>query len=171
MFSHKPRKKEAKKSEVHKMRNKFLLLSMILVVLAVILVSIIPAMAAEKTPFTCVETVLGLADPGEVKVLPNGSRHIRGALLLADEWADDPRLVGKNYIDYNANLNTDLSGPMWGTFRIETAGNEGSGWEGTYAGRREEFYNAVADGFGDYTGMKIWWNKSGDDCSGAIREN
>ena len=153
------------------MRNKFLLLSVILVVMAVILIWLTPAMAAEKTVFTCIETVLGPPAGGEVKVLPNGSRHIRGATLLADEWADDPRLVGLNTIILNANLNAELSGPMWGTFRIESAANEGSGWEGTYAGRREEFYNAVADGYGAYTGMKMWWSKKGDDCSGTILEH
>lgn len=150
------------------MKKIYFRVSVILVVMAMILISIVPVMAAEKTEFTCKETVLGFSDSGEV-TFPDGNMHIRGGILLADEWATDPRLVGDNTIVLNANLGADGTGPMWGTFRIE---NEDGGWEGTFAGHfGGEWYNAVGDGFGDYDGMKMWWNKYYSDCSGSVLEH
>lgn len=148
------------------MRKKIFRIGAILAILALSLTWIVPVLAAEKTEFTCRETVLGLSDPGEV-TFPDGNIHIRGGILLANEWATDPRLIGLNTIVLNANLDADGTGPMWGTFSIK---NEAGGWEGTFAGFRGEWYNAVADGYGAYDGMKIWWNKYYDDCSGSIRE-
>jgi hypothetical protein len=150
------------------MKKKLYRLSAILVVVAVVLIWITSVVAAEKTKFSCTETVLGLADPGEV-TFPNGHTHIRGATLLADEWATDPRLIGLNTIVLNANVRPDGTGRMWGTFHIE---NEDGGWEGTYAGEyREETYNAVADGYGAYAGLKMWWNMRPEGCSGTILEH
>ena len=148
------------------MKKKYLRLGAILVVIAVLLIWIVPVTAATKTEFTCKET-LEIIDPGEV-TFPNGNIHIRYSILLADEWATDPRLVGLNTIVLHANLGADGTGPMWGTFRIE---NEGGGWEGTFAGHLYEWYRAVADGFGEYAGMKLFWNNYNGDCSGAILEH
>jgi hypothetical protein len=151
------------------MKKNYFRLSSILVVVAVLLIWIVPVMAAEKTEFICKETVLGFSDQGEV-TFPDGNTHIRGGILLADEWATDPRLVGLNTIVLNANLGSDGTGPMWGTFRIENE-NGDDGWEGTFAGHLGEWYNAVADGFGAYDGMKMWWNKYFSDCSGSVLEH
>jgi len=87
---------------------------------------------------------------------------------LLDEPASDTRLVGINTIVINANWQADWSGPMWGTFRLETGDGR---WEGTWAGQmtgQGSWYNAVVRGYGAYAGRKAWWEMSYGICQGRI---
>ncbi|HSF80557.1 MAG TPA: hypothetical protein VLA49_04965 [Anaerolineales bacterium] len=153
------------------MKKKYVRISAILVVMAVLLVGIAPVTAAEKTEFPCTEETIALLDPGTMS-FPDGNVHIRGMVILAREEAPDPRDQGYNTVVVNANWGKDGSGPMWGTFRMET--DEGGLWKGTWAGMdtgQGSWYNAVGDGFGLYAGMKIWVKVNYGDCQVSFLEH
>lgn len=140
------------------------------VILAVLLLGVTPVMAAEKIEFPCTETFVAELDPG-TWTFPGGNIHVRGMVQLSREEAPDPRNTGYNTVVVNANWRPDWTGPMWGTFRLET--DEGGVWEGTWAGRMTEQgsrYHAVGTGFGLYSGMKIWVDMNYGDCQVQLRE-
>ncbi|UCH60846.1 MAG: hypothetical protein JSV61_05020 [Anaerolineales bacterium] len=153
------------------MKKKYVRFGAILTLMAVLLVGIVPAMAAEKTVFSCVDGGTELLNPG-VWTFPDGNVHVRGMVLRTRNNASDPRDQGYNTIVMNANWGKDGAGPMWGTFSLET--DEGGLWKGTWAGRDTEqgsWYNAVGDGYGLYAGMKIWVDKNYDVCQVSILEH
>ena len=138
------------------MRKNIFRFAAILFVMALLLGGIAPAAAAEKTEYQCTETLVAILDPGTWS-FPDGNLHIRGMVQLFREEAPDPRTVGNNTVVVNTNWRPDGTGPMWGTFRMET--DEGGLWKGTWAGKMTEggsFYQGVGDGFGLYAGMKLF---------------
>jgi hypothetical protein len=65
---------------------------------------------------------------------PAGSRTIlRGIVVEAPFDSSDPRLVGKEIFDINANLNAKGEGSYWGKWRIEL--EDGGVWKGSYTGK------------------------------------
>jgi hypothetical protein len=146
------------------MKKIFYLFVVLIITLPVILWGASPAAAAQKTEFSCTETFIETIDPG-VWTFPDGNLHIRGMVQLLDESAPDPRDIGENTVLVNANWNANGIGPMWGTFTFET--NEGGLWQGTWAGLMTELgpkYTAAGDGYGMYSGMKIWVDVNYGEC-------
>ena len=141
-------------------------LGAILVVMVLLLAGIIPASAAEKTQFTCIEEWGGLIDDGVWTTYPNGNIHVRGMTFFLYETVSDPRISGTNYVTQNANWGPDYTGPHWGTFKIV---NEHGWWEGTWNGIGGDGYHAIGKGFGDYAGLHFrWLNTEEEGCSGEI---
>lgn len=73
---------------------------------------------------------------------PVGSRvHSRDGLVVSRLISDDPRVMGWLTVGLNSNLDANLEGPSWGTFRLDVDDNGGY-WEGTWQGYRvaEEGY-------------------------------
>lgn len=145
-------------------------LTALLTILTLLLPRVAPVMAAEKTEFQCVEILDTILDPG-MWTYPNGNIHIRGMVSRYNETSTDPRMYGVNVVVVNANWHGNYTGPMWGTFWLE---NDYGGWKGTWAGLmtvQGSGYNAVGDGFGDYSGMKLWINVNNGVCTGSILEH
>jgi hypothetical protein len=160
-----------KESEGFEMNRKIYGMGVILVVMAVLLTGVAPVTAAEKTEFPCTETFVATLDPGSW-AFPDGNIHIRGSVSLFREEAPDPRSVGDNTVVANANWRSDGTGPIWGTWRLET--DEGGAWEGTWNGMMTEagaWYNARGDGSGLYTGMKMWVDMNFGACQVTILEH
>lgn len=137
------------------MKKNYIRFSAFLVVMAVFLIGIVPVLAAEETEFQCAETFVAILNPGTWS-FPDRNAHIRGMVELLRDDAPDPRAVGDNTVVVNANWRPDGTGPMWGTWRLET--DEGGLWEGTWAGQvtgQGSWYNGVGDGIGLYTGMTM----------------
>jgi hypothetical protein len=152
------------------MKKNYFLFGTILAVLAVLLLGIAPVMAAEKTEFPCTETFIDTLDIG-TWAYPGGNIHIRGMVQFFREESPDPRNIGYNTVVVNANWRPDGTGPMWGTFHLVT--DEDGLWEGTWAGMITEQgprYHAVGNGFGLYSGMKIWVDVNYGDCQVQFRE-
>lgn len=150
------------------MKKSFFLFGGLLAIVAVFLLGIAPVAAAEKTVFPCFETYVETLDPG-TWAFPGGNIHIRGLVEVFREDAPDPRNVGYNTVVVNANWRPDWTGPIWGTFRLET--DEGGLWEGTWAGMMTEagsWYQAVGNGYGIYAGMKIWVDMNYGVCQTTI---
>jgi hypothetical protein len=159
------------RKEITEMKQKILRLGVLTLVLAVLLMGVMPATAAHKTTFTCTETWYADVDPGVWTLLPNGNVHIRGMVLILNEYASDSRLSGLNTVVLNANWDANLTGPAWGTFKIM---NEDGGWEGHWEGEMTEqggIHHATGDGFGSYDGMKVWWYVNLDECYGEFLEH
>ena len=147
-------------------RNTYWLVA-ILIVMALLLAGIVPASAAQKTQFTCEETLLEITDWG-VWTYPDGNIHFRGMVFILYEWASDSRVIGTNYATQNANWGPDETGPVWGTFRIV---NSDGWWEGTWNGvaTAEGYrYDAVGKGFGNYVGLNFRWHMALGVCTGEI---
>jgi hypothetical protein len=145
-------------------------LTALLTIFTLLLPGVVPVMAAEKIEFQCTEELLEVLDYGRW-TYPNGNIHIRGMIQQFNEQSSDSRMNGINTVDLNANWYADFTGPMWGTFELET---DDGGWEGTWAGlmtNQGPRYNAVGDGIGDYAGMKLWINVNYGVCTGSILEH
>ena len=138
-----------------------LCLSTILFVSAVILPA---SFAAEKTVFTGTDLFNPLPLPGfpapqigellspptitcpgheptgnSAQPCPVGSRmHSRGGLVVSRLIADDPRVTGWLTVGLNSNLDANLQGPSWGTFRIDVDDTDGY-WEGKWTGYRTAY--------------------------------
>ena len=152
------------------MRSKFFRFFIILTVLAVALLGVVPVTAADKTEFQCTETFIGILDPGTWS-FPDSNIHIRGMVQLLNEDAPDPRVVGENTVEINANFRPDGTGPWWGTWRLET--DEGGLWVGTAAGQVTEqgtWYNGVGKGIGLYDGMTLFVDMNYGVCNIRILE-
>ena len=151
------------------MRKNYFRFGTILVVSAVLLIWIVPVMAAEKTEFTCDIPIVSIIYPGSVTT-PDGNSHFRGMVGQSFMQGTDPRIVGPATIVLNLNLRKDGTGPQWGTFRMEVCED---GWEGTWAGLVGEWYNGVGKGFGEFSRMKLWFHVDfiNGTCSGRILEH
>src|SRR3990172_4255505 len=128
------------------MSKKYYRILAILSVMAALLLGVAPVAAADKEEFTCTETFVGILNPGTWS-FPDDNVHIRGMVELLREEAPDPRIVGSNTVVVNANWHSNWTGPMWGTWRLET--DEGGLWKGTWAGQVTEggaWYNGAGDG-------------------------
>lgn len=147
------------------MRKYYFRLSAMLVVMAVIaVVFLIDASSASarpfKTDFTGTSTCEDVPGTGEFKVI-DGKLHIKGLEDICIDSADDPRVSGTDTIVINAILDLDdnLSGPMWGSARIE---NEGGLWVGFWTGKRTSdgfaYLRMSAHGLLAYQGMQARWD-------------
>ncbi len=95
-------------------------------------------------------------NPG-IWTFPDGNVHVRGRVFMCREESSDPRNTGNNELVMNANWDSNMLGPMHGTFRMVT--DEGGVWVGTWEGlmtRSGYQYHATGTGQGRYEGMKIW---------------
>jgi hypothetical protein len=69
--------------------------------------------------------------------------HIRGTEMISfvgNSQPYDPRVEGMAWFDVNANWDSDYSGPVMGSWRIEPyafINDPDTYWEGTYTGKRE----------------------------------
>lgn len=61
----------------------------------------------------------------------SGKARIRGLRLISLQTATDPRVGGVRTTVFNANLDAEGSGPVWGTWKLESPGGD---FEGTYTG-------------------------------------
>ena len=115
--------------------------------------------AAERTNWTGTENSVAMLDPGDWSN-PGGNIHVRGMVNLYQEQATDPRVTGSNTVVMNANWNANWVGPMWGTWRLETAYGGGGVWEGHWTGETQAdgsaAYQAVGHGVsGSVKGLKV----------------
>ena len=127
------------------------------------------------TPFTMTETTSGSVYPGQWSFLPGGNTHVRGLVSEYLETANDPRMSGKIRVVLNANLDSNLTGPIWGTFH----GQIGEGvWDGTANGNFNfqtglGDYDAVGHGSGVFDGLQSMWHcvyyvRGEGTCTGRI---
>lgn len=147
------------------MRNKkyFLLLVSLLPLILVVSTSAVSA-NAPKSYFTGVEA-LGPPTGGTTEVV-DGKVHLRDVVQPAFDTTNDPRTSGNVTIVVNAIWALpDLTGPMWGTFRVQ---NEGGDWYGHWQGHRTldgeniiSTIQATGHGSGDYEGLVGKWSFTG----------
>jgi hypothetical protein len=152
------------------MRNNKVRLAAILAVMAIILIVVAPGAAAEKTVFECTDTFIETLNPG-TWTYPDGNVHLRGMVNVSRAGAPDPRGIGYLTVVINANWDENYTGPMWGTFSLET--DEGGLWEGTWQGMATmegSYYLAVGNGFGLYDGMKTWVDSGYGVCQQTVRD-
>lgn len=136
-----------------------------LILFAVLLLVAGPAAAkATKTKFTAIETFIEDLAPGKSWVTGKGNNqieHLRGGEALFTVEATDPRVSGDEVITINYDMKVVdppvyITGPMWGTFRVE---NDGGYWKGTWVGVRDKrgfsYIEYVGSGGGGYAGLKI----------------
>ena len=142
-----------------------------LVLISLLALSSTSVIADSKAVLTqCTETPTGFLDFGSW-TFPDNQIHIRGMVQLLREECpgSDYRSNGNNAVGLNANWDTDMTGPMWGTWTLET--DEGGSWEGTFAGVKtldSSRYIAIADGLGIYAGMKMIVEKYYDQLTVTI---
>jgi len=112
---------------------------------------------ATVTLYTATEAPGAIIDPGTV-TFPDGNMHLRGAERYYTRVGSDPRVSGGTLTGVtNANLDKNMSGPIWGTFRWEIGGGV---WEGTWQGRFNFVtgageYESVGHGSGDFRGLQM----------------
>ena len=93
-----------------------------------------PVMAEPaKTDFAGTSILVDIPDWG-VWTYPGGNVRVRGLVQEQAQEATDPRLSGINTTVINGNWDSDFSGPMWGTNRIEVDYGGGGVWAGTWTG-------------------------------------
>jgi hypothetical protein len=153
------------------MKKNVLHLGVFVVVLAVLLLEVMPVIAAHKTTYTCQELPGEVLDEGVWTFLPNGNIHLRGFVMKLPEVVSDPRLSGDGIVVMNANWDANFTGPIWGTDRLV---NDGGGWEGTWEGKMTEqgsVYHSADKGFGGYEGMMSWRHMDRGVCTGELLEH
>lgn len=119
-----------------------------------------PSSATGAVHVTGTETVHSNVDiDSEERV--GSVRQVRGVHATTDEVASDPRVSGTGTLFANVDL-YGMSGPQWGTLRIE---NDGGAWEGTWRGVK---YGGIVDsgsawlvGSGDYEGLTYYYSFRG----------
>jgi predicted ester cyclase len=93
----------------------------------------------------------------------------QGLTLLYDDDMSDPRISGDEtvVVNYHFSLMPEpvyVTGPMWGTSRIE---NEGGSWDVVWTGVRDErgfaYIHGMALGQGGYEGMKAHYTGKRED--------
>jgi len=151
-----------------KIRNRSIWL--VLLVLALLLMVAVPVVAkTTTTPFTSIQipNYFERWDFGTWTYPGNNSRvHVRDFFQVYDYYSSDPRAGGIGEVTVNGNWDSDGSGPMWGTIRLEAdADRDGvmdGVWEGTWTGYQgvagEESFirNHVLRGVsGSVLGLKI----------------
>ena len=142
------------------------------VAVALVLVVMFAAAAAARatsTEFTATAQLLSIQlGSGEVKCFDgtptgawppctSGRAHVRDLTVHAVQMSNDPRATGSRTLVWNLNLDASGQGPMWGTWRLETAA--GGAFEGTFTGRLLGYtvgseYRAIGHGQGALDGMK-----------------
>ena len=148
--------------------KKHLLILTSLLLLTLVLSTSTVSAGAPKTYFTGVEAAIGPPTGGTLKVV-DGKLHLTGVVQKAYDETNDPRTTGDVTIVVNAVWTLpDLTGPMWGTFRIE---NEYGAWYGRWQGRRTleggEIISTIqgtCHGSGEYEGLIGKWNYSAVDA-------
>ena len=147
------------------MKNKkiFLILVSLLLLTLVFSTSAVSA-NTPKTYFTGVETI-GPPSGGTKKVV-DGKVLLRGVVQPGFDLTTDPRTTGKVTIVVNGVWTlSSMTGPMWGTFRIE---NDHGAWYGRWQGKRSleggdiiSTIQGTAHGSGGLDGLIGKWNYRG----------
>ncbi len=141
---------------------------LVLLVLALLLMIAVPVAAkSTKTPFTSIQ-VPNYFERWDIGTwtYPGNNVHVRGLFQVNDVYSSDPRAGGIAEVTINGNWDSDFSGPMWGTNRLEVDADQDSVmdgvWEGTWTGYHgaegEESFirNNVMHGVsGSVQGLKI----------------
>ena len=136
-------------------------LLMILTVIAALFFATFPASAAPpRTEFTSTVTPIAVINEGDFTFPGNEVFHARNRVEQFKEDATDPRVSGESLYTINANFRLTsaggVTGPMWGTFRLDTAGGY---WEGTWTGYVEEdgssHFHIVGHGRESYEGLEF----------------
>ena len=115
---------------------------------------------ATKTDFAGTSILVDIPDWG-IWTFPGGNVHVRGLVQVLAQEATDPRLSGINTTVINGNWDSNFSGPMWGTNRLEVEYGGGGVWEGTWTGMHgaegeASFLTSVAHGVaGSVQGLKL----------------
>ena len=137
---------------------------LIILVLFALLLAASPTAAGTiptKTAVKGTDTFLYDIYSGDETITPEGIYQIRDGISVGRWDTNDPRLTGEYTFTFNADFQfmpepVFVSGYMWGTFKMETAGGY---WEGTYSGTRDELgysrFKFVATGKGGYSGLKL----------------
>jgi hypothetical protein len=96
---------------------------------------------APQKAFTATETVVGYLDPGTTTI-SDGIARIRNQVILVYYNTSDSRITGYYRGVVNYNMDSELSGPMWGA--IQSADENGNpiadGWVGTFDGQLYSVY-------------------------------
>ncbi len=139
-------------------------LSRLALLVVVLALAIAPGTAAaQTTPIKCTGTETMVQPPtgGTFEKHPSGNVQIRGASMMNQEESSscpDDQLTGENLGTWNANLNAQGYGAMWGEFRSETASGGGV-WVGTWHGSMSPGrcgYEAVGHGVaGSVAGLQF----------------
>src|SRR3990172_1285732 len=109
--------------------RKLLLTTLITVIAIVLLIAGSASAQASESTFTCTDEGYNTTDIGTWS-FPDGNIHIRGMKQTAHSICDDPRVTGYNYITVNANWDANYTGPIWGTFTLQS--DAGGTWIGTW---------------------------------------
>jgi len=147
--------------KVKEIKMKKITLSVVLAI--VLLTSVVSAASAQATriSFTGGEVWVKDISMGKEFFPSEGRYHVREAVSMFALTTTDERVTGDNRVTINWNFKlvdspVFVTGPMWGTFRID---NDGGYWEGTWTGVRDEngysYFHYVGKGGGGYEGMMI----------------
>jgi hypothetical protein len=103
------------------------------------------------------ETLAKNIDPGRWTFLPSGHVVLRGRVSDYTDTATDPRLTGTARATMNGNLDSNLTGPVWGEAH-ETIGN--GVWDGMWHGHfnlqtGSGDYDAVLHGSGAFDDLQV----------------
>jgi hypothetical protein len=155
---------ERKSKEATTMKRLLFVSVLVLALMATVLLAAGPVAAkATKTRFTASETWVEDISPGKEWYTGKDGKiyHVRGGESLYAVVATNPDVSGDEFITVNLDMKVVpepvfITGPMWGTFRIENAGGY---WEGTWVGVRDKrgyaYIEYVGSGGGGYAGLKI----------------
>lgn len=153
----------------------------LLVLTLVMVLGLLPAGPAvagtTRTPFSGIAYIVGEDfSTGQFWVPGNAAVFWRGVKFFLALEVDESRVAGLICANHNGNYwpspddpVAGVRGQMWGTFRIETDGdddctNSPDYWEGTFVGERDRYGNETsrnnARGYGAYAGLQLrfeWW--------------
>ena len=102
-----------------------------------------------------------IIDPGEQTPLPSGKTRIRGmtlfelAFAFGDDGQPEPRKTGYDIVTADAVLDSSLSGPTWGTWKLHSFDDELM-FQGIFVGKFKDGIHAVyffGRGVGEYHGQ------------------
>ena len=126
------------------------------------------------TPFTLTESTIVNVDPGHWSFLPGGNIHVRGRVSDYLETASDPRPSGTIRAVTNPGLDSNWTGPTWGTYHGQIGEAVWNGiWHGNFnfqTGSGD--YDAIGHGSGAFDGLQsmehcVYVNGVGT-CTGRI---
>ena len=143
--------------------KKHLLVLVSLLLLTLVFSTSLVSANAPKSYFTGDEAI-GPPTGGTMKVV-DGKLHLRGVVQPGVDTTSDPRTTGDVTIVVNAVWTLpELTGPMWGTFRLE---NGDGAWYGRWQGKRTleggdiiSTIQVTGHGSGEYEGLIGKWNYS-----------
>ena len=133
----------------------------VLTLVAILALSAGPVVAkATETDFAGNSILIDIPDWG-IWTFPDSNVHVRGFVQEQAQQSTDPRVSGVDTMVINGNWDSEFSGPMWGTNRLEVDHEGGGVWEGTWTGMHgaegeASFLKGVGHGVaGSVQGLKL----------------